>query len=284
MSGNTLLFTLLVLLGACSPRPKSPQAPPDEIFLSEVQVDSLRNLDNRTITRSLWRAINPGRDSADLPVIHWLSGNLDKDEEPEAIVWYVEDNQMGTAEWLDRQEGRWRILTEIDALDFWHGENPPRIDPDLPALIGYSYGWGSGFSSHSLQFWQYRDSLVEVMNMIEQEGLSLMGGPGFRTIDGSYRLSGDSIVVHYTYEVICTEEGEHYEDRAFHDELDLLYLWNREKGLFEVQPPPGLSAADFGPYWDGESTLDPFFSPKLEQIRRKGPKWKRQTLGYWGDE
>lgn len=250
-------------------------------------MDSLCSRDSQAVSQSLWNVIRPGQDSARPAWLYRLSGNLDQDEQSEIILWYRTGtyDDAGSALWFDRNGENWQLMGEV-FLDFLHGENPPRIDSALQALVVYSYGWGSGFGSVCLHFYRHKDSITEVLSMIENEGLSMMSSGGaFRHISGTYqRLSDSSLVVSYVYQVICNDEGKHQNDLVFSEKVSIPYFWNSTENAFIPRPPAGLSASDFGPYWDGESTLDPYFGPKLEKIRNKGPKWKRACLGRWVGE
>lgn len=256
------------------------------LFVTPAQMDSLCSRDSQAVSQSLWNVIRPGQDSARPAWLYRLSGNLDQDEQSEIILWYRTGryDDAGSALWFDRNGENWQLVGEV-FLDFLHGENPPRIDSALQALVVYSYGWGSGFGSVCLNFYRYKDSITEVLSMIENEGLSMMGSGAFRHISGTYqRLSDSSLVVSYVYQVICNDEGKHQNDLVFSEKITIPYFWNSAAGSFEARPPAGLSASDFGPYWDGESTLDPYFGPKLDKIRNEGPKWKQACLGRWVDE
>ena len=275
------------LTSCVSPAVSPAPGKPEKISILQLQMDSLCSRDSQAITRSLWNAIRPGQDSMLPERVNCLSGNLDKDAQHETIVWYRtgEHEDAGIALWFDKQGDTWQLLGEVD-LTFWRGQNPPRIDTTMPALLVYHYGWGSGFGSECIGFYQYRDSISQVLSVIENEGLSMFtSGGAFRHITGTYsKLSDTSLVVSYVYDVTCNNEGKHQGELIFREKIDISYFWNSKEGIFQVQPPEGLSASDFGDFWDGETTLDPLFAPQLEKIRNEGPKWKQACLGRWVDE
>ena len=275
-----LLLALLIQV-ACSPgKPEVAPAPDNKSpRISAAQMDELRRSDGQAPAPALWRLLASDADSTLHPVIHWLSGNLDNDPADEVVIWHEVDKVGGTARWFDRQATDWVGVGTL-SLDFWHGENPPRIDTVLNALAVYSYGWGSGYGAEMLDFYRYRDSISSVFYLLESENLSMIGSGALRHIAGRYAALNDtSVIAHYTYEITCNDEGKHQGERVFYATLDIPYTRPENGTAYRAHPPAPLSATDFGDFWTGEETFDPYFEPEIEKIRRAGPAWKKEALG-----
>lgn len=276
------LLIALAIWAACGPgKPDAaPTTDKKSPRITAAQMEELRRSEGRAPTPELWRLLATGADSVLHPVIQWLSGNLDDDPEEEVVIWYETLEGGGTARWLDRQANDW-VATGEFALDFWHGEHPPRIDTVLDALAVYNYGWGSGYGAETLGFYRYRDSILEVFSLLESEGLSMNVYAGaIRHITGRYEALNDtSMMARYTYEIICNDEGKHQGERVFYATLDIPYFRPETGLVYRAHPPAPLSAGDFEGYWTGEETFDLYFEPEIEQVRQTGPAWKKEALG-----
>jgi hypothetical protein len=275
-----LLLTLLVQV-ACSPGKPDAPAPDDKSTrITTAQMEELRRSDGQTPAPALWRLLATGPDSTLQPaIVHWLSGNLDDDPADEAVIWYKVAEEGGTARWFDRQATDWVEVGTL-SLDFWHGENPPRFDTVLDALAVYSYGWGSGYGAEMINFYRYRDGISSVFYLLESENLSMIGSGALRHIAGRYEALNDTgMVAHYTYEITCNDEGKHHGERVFYATLNIPYSRPETGTAYRAHPPTPLSAADFDDSWTGEESLDPYFEPEIEKIRRAGPAWKKEALG-----
>lgn len=274
------VFVLLLQVIACNSQNTGPVQHPG---LSQAQVDSFRNLNGQIVPKSLWERI--AEDSLPPTAVYFLVGNLDEDPAKELVLWYAGD-MLGRAVWLDKKAEIWEVIGNVE-LSFFHGNNPPRIDSATKMLLTYHYGWGSGYGSEILNFYQNRqDSLVCVLSLLESEFVHVMGSTAYRTISTQYQsMNPNQILAEFRYQVIAGEDDKKAGKTIFEKRLAIPFNWTDSLNCFLPRLPKGFAQdANLRIIDEGESTFDPFFEKELYRLKWHGPRWKRRALGNPNEE
>jgi len=249
-------------------------------FISEVQLDSIIQLNGKSIPASLRKSLFAESIPDTIP-IQGLFGQLDADDEPEQVIWY-QNWDHGYATVLDHKNGQWH-KSEPVYLDFNRGDHRPRMDAKARALLTYSYGSGSGYGSEVLNFYRFvDDTLTCVFQLLELESVILMNYCGtFRSIKGDYSLkSQDLIEATYLYEVMEIDFESNQKGRTiFKSRVNIPFHWSDASKVYLPKLPDRFRQESQVVYVDdGEFSFDYFFDSTLLHLKRHGPKWKRRAL------
>ncbi|MBL7825885.1 MAG: hypothetical protein JNJ57_04585 [Saprospiraceae bacterium] len=275
------IYLLLLCAYACTNSPTvqtPPAAVPPTIAhrLNQTEIDSLLNLQFSTsLLQRFYTTAVP-----DTVPIHRLSGQLDFDPEPEHVLWYQFET-YGHAVVLDHQADGW-IYAEPIMLDFMRGVHPPQLDSSAHALLVYSYGSGSSYSSEVISMHRLtNDSLVCVFQMLESEYSSLLPFCGaYKHISGQYTFKNKELIVaDYLYQVWENDENGDSGRRLLRSNIRIPFRWSAAQQVYLPELPEGFPQEEPILYIsDGETSFDPYIEPKLERLKRHGPKWVRKAL------
>lgn len=245
-------------------------------LLSPAEADTFLRNNGKEVSARLWEKVF-GNTFPSQPV-HVLLGNLDADSEQELALWF-KTQETGTIVCFDRRQQAWARMGET-SLNFFHGDNAPRIDSKTGMLLTYGYGWGSGYGSEILNLYQsINDSLHCVLVLLESEGKWLLGSTAHQFVNTRYRLiSPEKIEATLVYRILAGDDmGIHSGRTIFSRKLVLEHHWNKDQKRFMPAQYPGLTGDDY--LTDSEFELEELFAEEILKLKFHGPKWKRRALG-----